>query len=330
MARLEENSRKSNIIRLIVLIIIAVLVLACLGIIYVKEHKAPEIDETYEPYEEEANLVRYDGKWYKQNPDLTTLLLIGVDNVKTEDESVSKQSDFLLVVAINNKNKTYEALQINRDTLADVPQLDIYGDEFGSEIQQIALAYTHGDTDLINCRNTAKAVSNLLYGVEIKDYIGVTMDAVPIVNDLVGGVPVYVEDDFSGSDPSIRQGETITLMGDQALHFVRARGSMQEPTNIARMERQRVYMNSLHEKAIAKAKEDSNFITDSLLKINSYITSNCTVSEMANLFDIALNQESSEIMTIKGEAVMGDEYMEYHVDEEALQKQIIDMFFIEN
>ena len=33
--------------------------------------------------------------------------------------------------------------------------------------------------------------------------------------------------------------------------------------------------------------------------------------------------------SLKGEQVLGEEYYEYHVDEEALQQQIIDLFYEE-
>ena len=277
-------------------------------------------EKTNESYEEETNLVRYEGKWYKQNPKLETLLLIGVDDV---------QSDFLLLLAIDQEAKTYNALQINRDTMTDVPQLDMYDQEYGSKYQQIALAHTHGNSEIVNCNNTVKAVSKLLYGVEIDHFICAPMDIVPVANDLVGGVSVFVEDDFLNTDPSIVQGETVTLMGDQALKFVRARGEMEDPTNLARMERQRAYMTSFHRQAIEKAQQSDDFIFNSLLELNSYITSDCSIYQMADFFDVALSEEGADILTIKGEAIKGEEYVEYHVDEKALQKQIIDLFFVE-
>ena len=348
----DYESNSSRIIRrkrILVLVIVGIAIIAgaiLLNRIIDLRERALTIEEERNQgvYEEDMNLVRYGGKWYRQNPDLDTILLIGVDNVlnssldgadadagdaDADAEKVTKQSDFLLLVTIDEKNKSYEALQINRDTMANVPQLDLTGEEYGTENQQIALAYTYGETEVESCRNTVNAVSNLLYGIDINHYICISMDTVPLINDLVGGVPVLVEDDFSSVDPSIVQGETITLKGNQALTFVRARGSMQDPTNIARMERQRTYMHSLHEQAISKANSDSDFVMRSLMELSPYITSDCTVNEMAKMFDVALNHETNEIKTIEGEAVIINDYMEYHADENALQKQIIDLFFVE-
>ena len=58
-----------------------------------------------------------------------------------------------------------------------------------------------------------KAVSNLLFGIEINHYLSFTMDAVALVNDLVGGVQVEVLDDLTFLDPALRKGETVTLKG---------------------------------------------------------------------------------------------------------------------
>ncbi|MDO4939893.1 MAG: LCP family protein [Lachnospiraceae bacterium] len=281
-------------------------------------------------YNDTYGLIRYGGKWYKQNPDITTLLLIGVDDVKDADEEKSRQSDFLFVVVMDRETNSYKALQINRDTMTDVPQLDMYGKEFGTAWQQIALAYAQGNSDVTNSKNTLRAVSNLLYGVNIDHFVCVPMDIVPVVNDLVGGVPVYVEDDFSGADPSIITGQTNTLQGSQALTFVRARQEMEDPTNLARMERQRTYVHALHQQTVKKAKSDEDFIIRSLLELAPYITSDCSTEQLTNFFDIALNQSETDIMTIQGEAVSGDEYVEFQVDEDALQQQVIEMFYVED
>ena len=61
--------------------------------------------------------------------------------------------------------------------------------------------------------------SFLLGGTEIDHYLAMTMSAIPQINDLVGGVPVTVLDDFSGIDDSLVKGEEITLMGEQALQL---------------------------------------------------------------------------------------------------------------
>lgn len=49
------------------------------------------------------------------------------------------------------------------------------------------------------------------------------MDGIVEMNDLLGGVTVTVEDDFSQVDSSLVMGKRVTLTGQQALTFVRSR-----------------------------------------------------------------------------------------------------------
>lgn len=325
-----RNQQRRTVLLVVVAVVLVVALIFMLKLLEAKEDAIIVGDAKNDAIDiEDPGLIRYGGKWYKQNPDLTTLLLIGTDSPISGEDGLANQADFLLLVAMDYDNNSYKALQINRDTIADVPQLDIYGREFGSKKQQIALAYSHSDSDITNCKNTVEAVSNLLYGVDIDHFVTVAMDSVATANDLVGGVPVYVEDDFSNIDPSIKQGETVTLRGDQALHFVRARGGMEEPTNIARMQRQHVYLTALHKQAIEKANKDPDFIMRSLLELSSHFISDCSITQMSRMFDVALAQTQSGILSIEGESVMGEEYMEFHVDEDALQKQVIELFYVE-
>jgi len=301
------------------------------------------------PYEDEVDYaedneyrVRYQGKWYKQNPDIKTTLVIGVDKEKFTEES--KQSDFLMLLAVDYKNKTYRALHINRDTMVEVQQLDFMDNVFDTKEQQLALAYAHGQSEKVNCRNTVQAVEKLLYGITIDHYISVSMDAVPIVNDKLGGVSVYVEDDFSAIDPEIKQGETVTLRGKQALTFVRSRKSMEDPTNLARMERQRVYIAALRDQF---NQQDGDSVLELLLEISNYFVSDCTAPQLAELVGLVAEADASAgaagaensvgtvgqstpIETIVGTASYDGQYAEFRVDEAALTKQVMDMFFVES
>ena len=74
------------------------------------------------------------------------------------------------------------------------------------------------------------------------------MDAVPVFNDLVGGVEIEVLDDFTGIDDTLVKGKTVTLMDEHALHYVRTRKDLEDSSNSTRMKRQQQYINALYEK----------------------------------------------------------------------------------
>ena len=335
--RVNFGTRKQK--RLIILVSLFALILIAAGLFLLHRWEMRDEARMAETLAEQnldgtpENQVRYQGKWYRENPEIEKILLIGVDKFDTqlsageEDFRNDQQSDFLALMLLNQEDGSYRVLFLNRDTMADVPLLDVNGQEFDTRRMQLALAHTYGNGRENSCRNTAQAVSNLLYGVEIDHYVSVTMDAVAVLNDLVGGVTVHVEDDFSNTDPTIVQGTDVTLLGEHALNFVRARSSMAEPTNLARMERQRAYLKALRQKTMECIDTDEGFVFDALMELSDYMVSDCTINTLATYFDAVSRNGEPEVLTLDGESVAGEQYMEYYVDEDALQANIIEWFY---
>ena len=153
------------------------------------------------------------------------------------------------------------------------------------------------------------------------------MDAIPVLNDLVGGVTVHVDDDFSKVDPTIVQGKDITLQGQQALTFVRNRMGVADQTNLSRMNRQREYLNALYRQLSAKLKTEDGFAARLASKLSDYTVSDLTTTELSNMADRMKDYPFTAIYTIRGEAVVGEEVMEFYTDEADLQDLVIRLFF---
>ena len=280
--------------------------------------------------EEERELTYYQGAWYARREDLETVLLLGLDKYegdKQEGYLNDQQADFLLLLVLDRKAGTCTPIQLNRDTMTEIQILGVTGEPAGTFTGQLALAHTYGSGEEDSCENTVIAVSKLLYGITIDHYVSMTMDGVAILNDLVGGVTVKVMDDFSQVDSSLVQGETVTLSGEQALTYVRARGNLEDSTNLHRMERQRQYMSALQEQLSSKAGEDGGFILNALLQVNDYMVSDCTVEELSQIGESLGKDQISEIRTVEGEATVGEEFMEFYPDEQALQDLVMDVFY---
>lgn len=285
--------------------------------------------------QEETGTVQAGEQWYAQKEDVETILLLGIDKMEGQVQEQSyrntQQADFLMLLIVDHQAQTCTGLHINRDTMTQIQQLGVGGKPVGSFTGQLALAHTYGDGAEKSCLNTVDAVSHLLYGTEIDHYISLTMDAVAAVNDAVGGVTVTVQDDFSAIDPALRQGETVTLRGEQALTYVRARGSLEDSSNLARMERQRQYFQALYERVRAQCGADEESLSELLLAIVPYMVSDCTVQQLSDLWEQAMQYEVTGIEDVAGEAVQGEEYMEFYVDEEALRQQLIALLYeVEN
>ena len=275
-------------------------------------------------------ITYYNGTAYAKKENLETVLLLGVDKFEGETPEGyinNQQADFLLLLVMDKQHETCTPIQLNRDTMTQIQILGVTGEPAGTFTGQLALAHTYGSGEEDSCENTVLAVENLLYGVGIDHYVSLTMDGVALLNDLVGGVTVEVLDDFSGIDDSLVQGETVTLQGQQALTYVRSRGGMEDSSNLRRMERQRRYLSALQQQLKAAVQQEDGFTLDALLQLNEYMVSDCTVNQLSDLGDSLAAYQVSDILTTPGDAQEGEEFMEFTVDEAALQQLVMDVFY---
>lgn len=283
-------------------------------------------------HEEEFNSsITVDGVDYVYNDDIQSILVLGLDKFENTIDNTGyyndQQADFLMLFVIDNKNETYSAIHLNRDTMTDINVLGVAGEKLDVVNHQLALAHTYGNGKEVSCRNTVDAVSGLLNNIKIDRYVSITMDAVPVITDLVGGVEVEVKDDFTNVDSSLIMGETVVLTGENALNFVRSRQGLEDSSNLARMDRQQEYISSLFDAVIAKSKQDDKFLANAFLELSDYLVSNFTAVQLENLINNISEYESSDIYEIDGKAVAGDKFMEFYADKDSVDKIVLDLFY---
>ena len=277
-----------------------------------------------------SGVVEYQGINYTLRDDVDTILLMGMDKFEEDIELTSytndQCADFLVLLVIDHANKTCSTIQINRDTMTEMSVLGINGNKVDTTYGQVALSHTYGSGSNDSCRNTARAVANIFGGMKVDYYVALTMDAVPVVNDLVGGITLEVLDDLTSVNPEFIEGATVTLMGEDALRYVRARKGVGDQTNISRMRRQNQYMNLLYDKIIELMGEDENdvHITGDLVP---YLTSNCSVNELEDLLESLKTYDNGGTYDIEGESVLGDMYMEFYPDADKLKGLVVSMFY---
>ena len=94
-------------------------------------------------------VMQYNGTEYELKENIRTLLVLGLDKFDdveaVEGYTNDKQADFVMLLVIDDSEKTVTALHINRDTMSDVPILGIAGEKIGMVNQQLALAHTYGN-----------------------------------------------------------------------------------------------------------------------------------------------------------------------------------------
>lgn len=328
--------RKSRIRKILMLI----LLLACFGGVFSlmglwENNQRQQAMLQQEQVDEAARRrregwIQVDGQWYAPKTDIETLLVIGVDQMEPFADSGSYnnggQSDFLMLAIFDRTGQDMTVLHINRDTMTQIPALGVTGEKTDYITGQLALAYTYGSGLEDSCENTVDAVSFLLGGIDIDHYVAMTMSAIPQINDLVGGVSVTVLDDFSGIDDSLIKGEQITLKGDQALHYIQARGGLEDSTNLNRMERQKQYFESfMHQ--ISLLDESTDLSAEQMETLSQNILSDCTVNKLGDLVEKYSKYPLASLENVPGEVNDGAEYVEYYPDIQLLQKLVLELFY---
>ena len=274
--------------------------------------------------------VEVDGVTYRKKSRMTTILVMGVDHEtqETYDYRKAGQADFLRLIVLDNKNKTVQQLQIDRDTITPVTMLGVLGDRYEPVTQQICLGYAFGDGRQSSCEVTVEAVENLLGGQKIDQYLSMGLDGISTLNDLAGGVTVTLEDDFSAIDPAMTKGTTLTLWGDQAEVYVRTRRSIGVGTNEARMARQEQYIRQITSQLDAKVQQDQNFVLTAYDALEPYLYTNIPRGQLAN--EAWAAKDYTRLDTIKPDGtyqVGEDGFMEFYPDADALQQAVLQLFY---
>lgn len=277
-----------------------------------------------------SRTITRDGVDYYPRQDITVLMLLGIDQpgpVKaSESYNNSGAADMVALVIFDEAAEAYTILHINRDTMLSMPVLGLNGKPAGTYYGQLALSHTYGSGLEDSCENTKAAVSELLYGLTIDYYVAMNFDAIPILNDAVGGVTVVVEDDFSAVDPSITMGE-MTLRGEQAIHFVRNRKNVGDQTNETRMKRHMAYVEGFFEALNSQLEQGDEFIVTAYEEASPYLVTDCSINTINGMLQHYSGYTLKELRTIEGEHVVGDTYMEFYPDADKLDDLILSLFY---
>ena len=290
------------------------------------------LDDEKSPSKSPSKTIVVDGVKYFPKQDIETFLIIGVDEdgemIHRETLENEGMADAIMLAVFNRTDETIDIISLNRDSMTDISVRGLDGRKVDSMNAQLALSYAYGDGMESSCENTIEAVSKMLYGIEINHFMALNMDAIKVLNDAVDGVTVDVWDDFSAVDPSIYMGR-VTLYGDQALTYIRARKDVGDQLNVNRMERQQEYMESFFYALKYAVEMDSEFAIKHYEDLTKYMVTDCSVTTMSSMLERYGAYELGEIVTPEGENVRGEKYMEFYVDEDSLEDLVLEHFFSE-
>ena len=276
------------------------------------------------------------GTWYGKKKNVSAYLVIGVDQAGAAPTASSTagggQCDVLDLVVIDDSAKSYSILQINRDTITGVDITDWDGEVVASIDQQISFAHAYSNGSSSSCENVVRAVSRLLGGIEINGYCSLRYSAIPSLNDTLGGVTVKIEDDFSQFDPTLVQGETVELKGEQALHYVRGRTNVGDGSNTSRMRRQRTYISAFESKLKQEMKGNGAIISNLYNAAQPYMVTNLSSGTISALANKAATYYNSGTVSPSGryESVTystGATHTAFYPDADSLRSIVLQLFY---
>lgn len=339
----KEKKKKKLWLKILIGILIGLIVLILSGIItlfvLINVGKGAMLDAnktaiinvpTYvQQVEQDGKTIVYNGKTYKYNEAITSILFMGIDRDQFADDDenlgTNGDADALMLLTYDTSNGNTDLISISRDTMADIDVYSKDGTYIGIEKQQICLAYAYGDGKETSCTNQVNAVSRLFYNIPISSYLSMDLDAVSVLNDAVGGVTVTSPQTFK----EFTKGETVTLYGESAETFVRNRDTSVLDSNNSRMERQRVYIESFFKTLAAGTKENLMLPVDLFNAASPYTVTNIDIPKVTYLASNILEKDFSEIemQNVPGEVVQGEVYAEYHLDQEKFFEMFLNVYY---
>lgn len=298
----------------------------------------PGTQEAEESYELQEGQIRYNGKTYQYKDNLMNILCLGIDSrdgiAKEKTPGKAGQADCVILAVLDDDAKTIQLINISRDSMVPVHVYATDGSFVEDRTEQLALQYAYGNGRDWSCQLMEEAVSELFYGLPIHGYCALSMNSIADLNDAVGGVTVTVPEELAVMQPKLfTAGETVTLKGELAYHFVhdRAYKSADVASNNKRIARQKAYAVAFVNQLKQGMKEDMTLPVKLYQTAEKQMVTSLSLDQAVYLCTEYMNCsfDTENIYTIDGEVTMGEKYAEFNVDDDALYQLILDVFYEE-
>ncbi len=288
---------------------------------------------------EGSDYIWHNGKAYRYNDQVITLLCMGIDQAGEEIQKAkdvsgeSGQADSIFLAVMDPVSRQLRVIAISRDTMTKIPAFDNKGNYLGENINHLGLAYAYGNGREKSCQYMVDAVSKLFYGIPINGYAAFSLETIGKLNDAVGGVTVTVPEgeDMTSADPQLKSGEAVTLTGDMAETFVRWRNTEEHGSNNMRIARQKQFLVSFFQQAAAAVQKNVSLPASLYQEFSSEMVTDINLDKAVYLISEAAKMSFQEgnLTVLQGEAKTGKVYDEFYVDDDALYELILDTFYME-
>ena len=290
--------------------------------------------------------VAYEGKVYEYNENTINILLLGIDQsgrlsgeTDLSDWSAG-QADTIFLVSLNQGQKSVSIIGIPRNSMVSV---DIYNEEkecIDTIYNQICLQYGYAGGGELGLMKMKDCVSELMYQLPIHGVCAISFNAISIMTDMLDGIEVTIPDDMTELNASYSQGARVTLTDKNVVNYLRYRNYNQLGSPTTRLTRQKDFMQAAISKGIAKLKSNPMFVSDVYQAIVPYMNTDITLDRAvylgAEAIDYRITADSFYQLTGEDKQVdfttktgSQDFYDDYYLDDDALQKMVMEVFYHE-
>lgn len=297
------------------------------------------------------NWVTIDDKIYAYNENCINLLFLGVDkpgDISREsdyDGWEAGQTDAVFLVSLNPATSNVNIIGIPRNSMVNVDIYNEKNNKIETIYDQICLQYAFAGGGQNGLDQMKKSVSEILFGMPIHGAFAIGYGAVPVINDMAGGVEVDVLEDLQNVNKEFVMGNTVLLKGESALSYVRSRsyGEVGSPT--LRLKRQKQYIMNLIQVLRSEVKKKPVLVKDMYSAVSQYMNTDVTLEEVvylaAEAVDYQFNQNSLKLLEGEDKVVeipeeilrQGEEaepfYNDYYLNEDSVKKVMLDTFYEE-
>lgn len=195
--------------------------------------------------------ILYDGNYYTLKKNITTYLLMGIDNDGGQADMV------ILLVADHDKDELF-MIPINRNLMTDIREYDKKGNYLGLKNRQVCLAHSVVYDYYDPKKATVEAVSKLLFDVPIDYYVSLDMDGIEIISSIVGDVNVTSNENLA--EVNLTEGEDVVVNEDNIYLFLSKRNMIGLGGAQKRLEREVEFLLACYDKFKHPMKNKSSSI----------------------------------------------------------------------
>lgn len=276
-----------------------------------------------------ARTIQWDGAAYEYNPNVATVLFLGVDKENGRlATGYNGQCDALMLFALNTDTRQATCIPLSRNLKTQIEAFAPFARESeGLHEDYLCLAYSYGASDAQSGMLSCEAVSRLL-GIPVHEYLTLNMSGVAALADAVEGVELTVLEDVHRTD--MHEGDTVLLQGQSALDYVWQRDTADDYSASGRAARQAQFAQAFAKKAAALAQEDMRAVGRLLETVQAHTNTNLHANELAYLAVSLLDGSLAELdmKPLPGQLVPRPGKMsEFVVDEEAMQALMLEVFY---